>query len=185
MLCKIEISQQSWVAISNYVYCWINHTQYSCGSAESLQKWRDEGNLWLPLYYLIDNLRRVAHVSSFREDIKMLPIDDMSRMFSRCMVHQILSLEEPRHLSERLLFRADISQRGGRRGGTLHCPRVTKACGRKTVSYLAPKLYNDLSDSLKETLSVDSFKRRLRSINNYVFIKIKFVVFKFKLRNLT
>lgn len=112
----------------------------------------------------IFNLRRFDHVSSFREDINMLPMDTMCRMFSSCMVHKTLALNEPRYLSERLSFRAEVSQRDSRHGGALHFPRVSRECGRKSFSFFGPKLYNDLPDSLKQNLSVNSFKRKLRSL---------------------
>ncbi|KAG8274736.1 hypothetical protein J6590_101354 [Homalodisca vitripennis] len=85
-------------------------------------------------------------------------------MFSGCMVHKILSLNEPRYLGERLSFRAEVSQRESRNGGALHFPKVSKVRGRKFFSFFGPKLYNDLPHSLKENIYVDTFKRRLRKM---------------------
>lgn len=112
----------------------------------------------------IFNLRRFDHVSAFREEIKMLPMEEMCKMFSGCMVHKILSLNEPRYLGERLSFRAEVSQRESRHGGALHFPKVSKECGRKSFSFFGPKLYNDLPHSLKGNISVDTFKHRLRTM---------------------
>lgn len=43
----------------------------------------------------IFNLRRFDYASSFRDEINILPMDEMFRVFSICIVHKYLSLNEP------------------------------------------------------------------------------------------
>ncbi|KAG8308572.1 hypothetical protein J6590_106677 [Homalodisca vitripennis] len=78
-----------------------------------------------------------------------MPMDTVCRVLSSCMVHKILTIEEPQYLRERLLYRDQVSQRASRHGGNLHLPRVNLELGRKSFSYFGPKLYNDLPDGLK------------------------------------
>ncbi|KAG8242341.1 hypothetical protein J6590_067796 [Homalodisca vitripennis] len=82
-----------------------------------------------------------------------MPMDTVCRVLSSCMVHKILTIEEPQYLRERLLYRDQVSQRASRHGGNLNLPRVNLELGRKSFSYFGPKVYNDLPDGLKVSLS--------------------------------
>ncbi|KAG8260976.1 hypothetical protein J6590_084858 [Homalodisca vitripennis] len=99
-----------------------------------------------------------------RNQLKGLKVKGRIRgitMLTCCMVHKILSHKEPRYLSERLLFREEVSQRSTRHGYLLNFRRVRYEVGRRSFSYFGPKLYNDLPLSLKEC-SCSTFKRKLK-----------------------
>ncbi|KAG8336678.1 hypothetical protein J6590_041047 [Homalodisca vitripennis] len=84
-----------------------------------------------------------------------MPMDTVFRVLSSCMVHKILTIEEPQYLRERLLYRDQVSQRASRHGGNLHLPRVNLELGRRSFSYFGPKVYNDLPDSLEDAVEME------------------------------
>ncbi len=106
------------------------------------------------------SLGRFDHVSSHRNDAKLLPMESVCRVMTCCMTHKALTLGEPQYLCERLLSRDVISQRSTRHDNRLHFRRVRLEFGRKSFSYFGPKMYNDLPGCLK--LSSHSFKTKLK-----------------------
>ena len=111
----------------------------------------------------IFNLRRFDHVSAYRDAANMLPMDAVCRLLTCCMIHKALTLKEPQYLSERLLYREEVSQRSTRQNGKLHFPKVRLEVGRKAFSYFAPNLLNDLPLSIKNK-SCNTFKIKLKEM---------------------
>lgn len=110
------------------------------------------------------SLRRFDHVSSFRDEINMLPMEITCRILTSCMTHKALTLGEPQYLCERLMYRDEVSQRSTRHNRLLHFRRVRLEVGRKSFSYFGPKTYNDLPECLKNCLSDVRFKIKLKKM---------------------
>lgn len=108
-------------------------------------------------------LSRFDHISSFRNEIKMFPMETVCMILTNSMIHKALEIGEPQYLCERLPFRDRISQRSTRQSRQLHFPKVRLEVGRKSFSYFGPKLYNDLPDCLKSCSSY-SFKSKLKNM---------------------
>lgn len=70
----------------------------------------------------------------------MLSMDEMFKMFSSCVVynHEVLFLNKPPYLNERLSFWAEVSWINGQHGGVIHFPKVPKTVIEEFVLILAP-----------------------------------------------
>ncbi|KAG8247048.1 hypothetical protein J6590_071018 [Homalodisca vitripennis] len=53
----------------------------------------------------IFNMRRVDHISPFRDAVKLLPVEAVCRIVTCCMVHKVLKFKEPHYLSMKLVYR--------------------------------------------------------------------------------
>lgn len=52
---------------------------------------------------------KIFTITTFRDEINIMPMDEMSRMFSKYMVQKVFSLNELRYLSKRLSIWAEVS----------------------------------------------------------------------------
>ena len=109
-------------------------------------------------------LKRFDHVSPYRQDAKLPLMEDVCRVLTCCMVHKTLALGEPEYLARRLRRRDEVALRGTRHGEMLHFPRVRLEVGRKSFSYFGPSLYNDLPVIVKNSISFDAFKKKIKSV---------------------
>lgn len=92
-----------------------------------------------------------------RKSLNVLPMEDMCRMLTTSVILKVMALNEPHYLSEMLIFREEVSQRG------LHFPRYRKEVGRKSFTYFGPALFIYISASLKVDMSLLVFKHGLLS----------------------
>ena len=67
----------------------------------------------------------------------------------------------PEYLSNKFNFGFQIATRITRQSNDLNIPRCRLATGHRSFAYRGAKLRNDLSDILKRSTNVNSFKRHL------------------------
>lgn len=128
---KLQLMQS--LILSVFFYCYPAYGNIiSRGDTERIQKLQNKA------IRLIFNSKRFIHVSIYRETVNMLSMEAMCRMLTGCMIHKVLSVEEPQYLSERLLFGEEVAKLSRRHRGVLHFPRVSKEFGRKSFSYFGP-----------------------------------------------
>ena len=153
---KFQIMQS--LILSVFYYCYPAYgNSISCGDIERIQKLQNSA------VRLIFNLRRFDHVSPFREAVGLLPMETVCRIQTCCMIHKVLSHSEPQYLSERLLYREEVSQRTTRHANLLHFPKVRLEVGRRSFSYFCPKLYNGLPPAIK-SCTIRLFKSKIKEL---------------------
>ena len=119
-----------------------------------------------------DAARLVCNISRFSRErvtpvcigLHFLPIKARI-MFKVCLlVHKIQEYGEPSYLAD--LIRSRGTQRS-LRGSNMHQLQepiiATSAYSNRCFSYSAPRLYNSLPDSVRESESLQSFKNRLKT----------------------
>ncbi|KAG8314607.1 hypothetical protein J6590_089114 [Homalodisca vitripennis] len=112
-----------------------------------------------PLFCLISMISILFGFSfkKYRGAAGLLSMETICRLQTCDLIHLVLSLQEPRYLVERLLYRGEVADRRTRQDNRLHILRVRPQIGRRSYfSYFAPKSYNFLPcdlKSLKETAS--------------------------------
>ena len=155
-LAKLQLMQS--LVMSMFYYCYPAYGN-SISKEDSLRIQRVQNSA---IRYVF-SLRRFDHVSSYRKEINMFPMETVCSMMTNCMVHKALTLGEPAYLCERLLQRDEVSHRRTRHGGRLHFRKVRLEVGRRSFSYFGPKMYNDLPDCLKDKSS-HSFRKQYSSM---------------------
>jgi len=151
---KLQLMQS--MVFSTIYYCYPAYgNSISRGDVERIQKLQNSA------IRFIFSLKRYDHVSPFRDAANLLPMESVCRILTCSLIHKVLSNQEPQYLSERLLFREEVSQRSTRHGYLLDFRKVRHEVGRRSFSYFGPKLYNDLPLSLKQ-YSCGSFKLKLK-----------------------
>ncbi|KAG8297733.1 hypothetical protein J6590_030244 [Homalodisca vitripennis] len=77
-------------------------------------------------------------------------METVCRLQNCYLIHRVLSLQEPRYLVERLLYRGEVTDHRTRQNNQLYFPQVwLKIIGRRGFSYFLSKLFNSLPCDLK------------------------------------
>ncbi len=134
---KIKLIQS--LVLSVFYYCYPAYgNSISKGDMGRIQRLQNSA------IRFIFSIKRYDHVTPYRDATKMLPMELVCRFLTCCMVHKILTLGDPQYLSEKLLYREEVTQRSTRQNGKLHFPKVRLEVGRKGFSYFGPTVLNDL-----------------------------------------
>lgn len=152
---KLQLVQS--LILSVFYYCYPAYgNSISKGDMDRIQQFQNSA------VRFVCSLRRMDHVSPYRDALQLPLMKTVCRMLTCCIVHKTLTLNEPKYLSERLQRREEVAHRGTRQNRKLHFPRVRCEQGKKSFSYFGPTLFNDLPDDLTEVTSCVTFKRRLK-----------------------
>lgn len=115
----------------------------------------------------IYGLRKREHVSTFRSDAKLLPIEVFCKASTCVLIHKTLSLGKPLYLREKLPARRDVSKRSTRQNDLLHVPKVSHEVGRRAFAYFGPKLYNSVPSKIREK-GLTGFKTNIKMCSFHV-----------------
>ena len=112
---------------------------------------------------------RLAHTDSLFNIKKVLKVHDIYNLRLGCLMYQFNTNELPHALS--LLFTTNESFHNypTRQSSCFHLPLLRTVYKQKTLIYTGPFFWNSLDDSLKQSPSLISFKRNLKTIliDNY------------------
>ena len=104
------------------------------------------------------------------ETINWLPIHERVSQYSVCSVYKYFAQTCPDYFDE-LFFPAESSRVSTRFSyQKLKLPRCTINIGLKALSYTGPSIWNNLSNSLKNATSLNTFKH---SIKNHYFEELR------------
>ena len=113
---------------------------------------------------VISGRRRYQHVSDVIKSLEWLPVAAMIDHNDMCLLHKIITNNEPDVLRENVCYNRDVVQRVTRHSDHLHLPRFRTNVGRKTFRYRACSLYNEhVIGSSMQGLSYARFKKTLKA----------------------
>lgn len=112
---------------------------------------------------LITMSRKFDHVSPLLKRLDWIPISKFIKYRFCTLIFKCLNYTAPIYLSA--LVNLYIPNRNLRSSnlGLLFIPNIKTELGRRSFSYLAPKLWNDIPIEIRNTNSFWSFKRKLKT----------------------
>ena len=110
---------------------------------------------------IVAGLRKYDHISEALKSLKWLNVEDKLRFNDSVMVYKCMNNLTPGYLSERFQLRSKIHQRNTRQNNDLTLPKCRLATGQRAFAFRGAKIYNHLSNHIRDTESLSVFKKRL------------------------
>ncbi len=108
--------------------------------------------------------RKYDHVSPVLSTLHWLPIKHRIDFKILLITYKVLNGLAPQYLSELLSHYSPPHPLHSQNSGHLIIPRVSKStAGGRSFSYLAPKLWNNLPNTVREADTLCQFKSRLKT----------------------
>ena len=110
---------------------------------------------------IVLGLRKFDHISQGIRSLNWLPVCDRLYLNDAIMIFKCIHNLVPDYLAEKFLFRSQTNIRNTRQSNHLNILRCRLATGQRSFSYRGAKLWNNLSNDLKNVNSVKAFKSKL------------------------
>ncbi len=111
---------------------------------------------------VLTRTRKYEHISPVLSTLHWLPIKH--RIHFKISLITYKALNAPQYLSELLSHYSPSRPLRSQNSGHLIIPRISKStAGRRSFSYLAPKLWNNLPNTVREADTLCQFKSRLKT----------------------
>ena len=110
---------------------------------------------------IVLGLRKFDHISQGIRSLNWLSVCDRLYLNDAIMIFKCIHNLVPRYLAEKFIFRSQTNIRNTRQSNHLNILRCRLATGQRSFSYRGAKLWNNLSDDLKNENSVKAFKLKL------------------------
>ncbi len=113
---------------------------------------------------VLTRIRKYDHISPVLSTLHWLPIKLRIDFKILLITYKALNGLAPQYLSELLLHYSPSSPLQSQNSGHLIIPRISKStAGGRLFSYLAPKLWNNLPNTVQEADTLCQFKFRLKT----------------------
>ena len=146
------------LVMSHVRYC---SQVFACANKTVLKKLQKVQNF---AARVISGRRRYQHVSDVIESLEWIPVTAMIDFNDICLLHRIITTNEPDALRQNLCYNRDVVQRKTRHSNHLHLPRFRTNVGKKTFMYRACSLYNEyVIGSEMQALPYTRFKKMLKA----------------------
>ena len=105
----------------------------------------------------------MSHIGSKEfETINWLPVGDRFEQCVSTHVYKFFNCLNPDYMSDIFLPAKPTNRMTRRSSLKLNKPLRKSTNGQKALSYLGPNIWNDLPNSTKEAVSVNSFKHQIK-----------------------
>ena len=105
---------------------------------------------------VIKGLKRKDHVEPYMEELHWLKVKERVEFKVLLLTFKCIHGLAPKYLCDLIQYNSNCSGRTV----SLHCPQFTSS---KAFSAIAPKLWNDLPQDIKQTVDVKFFKNKLKA----------------------
>ena len=116
--------------------------------------------------YLLNNIvtgtRKFHPVTPLLCQLKWLRVEQILYPGDAVMVYKCINGLAPSHLLNKIARRTQIHNRHTRNRNSLQIPLFKTATGQRTFTYRIASIWNNLSENLKQSASLNIFKQRLR-----------------------
>ncbi len=113
---------------------------------------------------VLTRTRKYDHISPVLSTLHWLPIKHRIDFKILLMTYKALNGLSPQYLSELLSHCIPPRPLRSQNSGRLIIPRISKStAGGRSFSYLAPKLWNNLPNTVREADTLCQFKSRLKT----------------------
>lgn len=143
--------------LSRISYC--NVVYYPCLDKVSANRLQSIQNACCRL---ICRVRKYEHISPSIKQLRWLKIENMFKMNFLMFLTKIIHSSQPVYLRNKLVFRKDTHERNLRHLNTLTMPSHRTAMFKKSFTFVAVTLYNNLNGDVAKYLNKRSFKSILK-----------------------
>ena len=110
---------------------------------------------------IILGLKKFDHISEGLKSLGILKVKDRLDINDAVMVFKCLNNLAPKYLCDQLQMRSCVCTRVTRSANNLNIPRCRLATGQRRFVYRGVKIWNGLSNDLRNLPSLNAFKRNL------------------------
>ena len=110
---------------------------------------------------IVLGLRKFDHILQGIRSLNWLSVCDRLYLNDAIMIFKYIHNLGPDYLAEKFIFRSQTNIRNTRLSNHLNILRCRLATGQRSFSYRGAKLWNNLSNDLKNVNSVKAFKSKL------------------------
>lgn len=111
---------------------------------------------------IVTGKSKFDHVTPALRQLNWLPVSYMLRYKDAIMTFKCLKGLTPLYLSSRFSYRSETHDRNTRRKDELDVPFYRTAVGQRSFLYRGTKLWNNLSEDIKEASSLEIFKNLMK-----------------------
>ena len=140
---------------SKLLYCstvWLNTSRSNIKKLQLVQNFAAR---------IVLGLQKFDHISQGIRSLNWLSVCDRLYLNDAIMIFKCIHNLVPHYLAEKFIFRSQTNIRNTRQSNHLNILRCRLATGQRSFSYCGAKLWNNLSDDLKNVNSVEAFKLKL------------------------
>ena len=109
---------------------------------------------------IVSELRKFDHISQGIRSLNWLPVCDRLYLNDAIMIFKCIHNLVPDYLAEKFAFRSRSNIRNTRQSNHLNILRCRLATSQHSFSYRGAKLWNNLSNDVKNVTSVKAFKSK-------------------------
>ena len=110
---------------------------------------------------IILGLKKFDHISEGLKSLGILKVKDRLDVHDAVMVFKCLNNLAPKYLCDQLQMRSSVCTRVTRSANNLNIPRCRLATEQRRFAYRGVKIWNGLSNDLRNLTSLNAFKRNL------------------------
>ena len=110
---------------------------------------------------IVLGLRKFDHILQGIRSLNWLSVCDRLYLNDAIMIFKCIHNLVPDYLAEKFILRSQTNIRNTRQSNHLNILRCRLATGQRSFSYRGAKLWNNLSNDLKNVNSVKAFKSKL------------------------
>ena len=146
------------LVMSHVRYC---SQVFACANKTALKRLQKVQNF---AARVISGRRKFDHVSDVIENLEWLSIAEMLDFNDVCLLHKIVTTNDPEVLRREVCYNRDVTERRTRHSDHLHLSRFRTNIGKRTFRHRACVLYNEhvIGTELQE-LSYARFKKVLKT----------------------
>ena len=111
---------------------------------------------------IVTGTRKYDHITPVLQQLNWLPVSYMLQYKDTIMAYKCLKGLAPPYLARRFTSRSETHDRATRQMDELDIPFYRTAAGQRSFLYRATKLWNDLDNKIKDSLSIGLFKNLVR-----------------------
>ena len=144
------------LVFSKLYYCssvWANTSKKNIAKLQTVQNFAAR---------IVTGTRKYDHITPVLQQLNWLPVSYMLQYKDTIMAYKCLKGLAPPYLARRFTSRSETHDRATRQMDELDIPFYRTAAGQRSFLYRATKLWNDLDNKIKDSLSIGLFKNLVR-----------------------
>lgn len=145
------------LVINKLLYC---STVWSNTSSSNLKKLQSVQNF---ACRIITKTRKFDHITPALRQLNWLPIEQLLLFRDTIMAYKCVNNLAPSYLSKLFCKRTELHDHPMRDKDLLNIPLYKTASGQRTFRYRATKIWNDLETNFKHIVTLNDFKKKLKS----------------------
>lgn len=144
------------LVLSKLFYC---STVWSNTSANNIRKLQALQNF---ACRIITDTKKYEHITPALKQLGWLPVKEELLYRESVMTYKCVNGMAPQYLCNKLINRSHVHDRNTRNRALLQIPLHRTTSGQRSFRYRAVTIWNNLESSLKQVISIHSFKKNMK-----------------------